>query len=388
MTISLKLGRWVGTQRGNKFKNLLSQNQIDRFESLPGWSWDALTDQWEEGFEQLKSYIKQSGNANVSQRYITHDFNLGSWVSTQRSNKLKNLLNQDRIERLEALPGWYWNVLAGQKEANFEHLQAYVKLYGNSRVPQKYVTSDGFKLGFWISHQRNDKAKNILSQDQIERFEALPGWSWDAYTGQWEEGFEQLQSYVTEHGNARVPNSYLSLDGFKLGFWVGRQRKYKTENNLSQDQIKRLEAVPSWSWSIFTDKLEANFEQLQSYVKQHGNARVPASHVSLDGFKLGSWVSVQRKNKLNNLLNQKQIERFEALPGWSWNILINQWEEGFEQLQSYVKEHGSARVPESYVSLGGLNLGLWVGTQRRNKAKKSLSQDRIERLEVLPGWVW
>jgi len=384
----LKLGRWVGTQRSNKLKNLLSQDQINRFEALPGWSWDVLTYQWEEGFEQLKFYVKEFGNANVSQRYVTSDFNLGTWVSTQRINKLKNLLNQDRIERLEALPGWYWNILAGQQEANFEQLQSYLKQYGNARVPQKYVSPDGFKLGSWVSHQRSDKAKNFLNQDQIARYEALPGWSWDAFTGQWEEGFEQLQSYVNEHDNARVPNSYVSIDGFKLGFWVGRQRKYKTENNLSQDQIKRLEAVPSWSWSIFTDKLEANFEQLQSYVMEYGNARISASYVSLDGFKLGSWVSVQRKNKSNNYLSQDQIARFEAIPGWSWDILMAQWEERFEQLQSYVKEHGNARVPNSYISLDGIKLGFWVGTQRKNKLKNILSQDRLACLEALQGWTW
>jgi len=98
---------------------------------------DALTDQWEEGFEHLKFYVKEFCNASVSQRYVTSDFNLGTWVSTQRINKLKNLLNQDRIERLEALPRWYWNMLAGQQEANFEQLQSYLKQYGNARVPQK-----------------------------------------------------------------------------------------------------------------------------------------------------------------------------------------------------------------------------------------------------------
>ena len=314
----LQLGRWIGTQRSNKFKNLLSQSQIQRLETLPGWSWDALTDQWEDGFEHLKSYVKQFGNATVSQRYVTPDFNLGSWVSTQRSNKLKNLLNQDRIERLEALPGWYWNVLAGQQLANFEQLLIYVKQHGNSRVPQKYISPDGFKLGSWLSHQRSDKAKNILSQVQVDRFEALPGWSWDAFTGQWDEGFELLQSYVAEHGNARVPNNYVSLNGFKLGFWVGRQRKYKAENNLSQDQISRLEKVPCWSWSILTDKFEANFEQLQEYVTEYGNAMVPASYVSHDGFKLGSWVSVQRKSKSNNCLSNERVARFETLQGWSW----------------------------------------------------------------------
>ena len=129
----------------------------------------------------------------------------------------------------------------------------------------------------------------------------------------------QLQSYQKESGNSKVPNSYVSLDGFKLGFWVGRQRKYKTDNKLNQDQINRLEAIPGWSWDVFMDRLEKNFEQLHSYVKQYGNSRVPATYVSLDGFKLGSWVSVQRKNNSNNLLTQDQIDRFEVIPGWIWS---------------------------------------------------------------------
>ena len=85
------------------------------------------------------------------------------------------------------------------------------------RFPLKYVTPDGFKLGSWVSNQRKNKSKNLLSQDRIERLEALPGWSWDPFTEQWEEAFEQLQSYVNQHGNARVPNSYVTPDGFKLG---------------------------------------------------------------------------------------------------------------------------------------------------------------------------
>ena len=62
--------------------------------------------------------------------------------------------------------------------------------------PLHYVTPDGFKLGSWVSDQRKNKSKNLLSQDRIERLEALPGWSWDPFTEQWEEAFGQLQSYV------------------------------------------------------------------------------------------------------------------------------------------------------------------------------------------------
>ena len=151
----------------------------------------------------------------------------------------------------------------------------------------QHVTPDGFKLGNWVSDQRKNKSKNLLSQDRIERLEALPGWSWDPFTEQWEEAFEQLQSYVKQHGNASVPSNYVTPDGFKLGSWVSNQRKNKSKNLLSQDRIERLEALPGWSWDPFTEQWEEAFGQLQSYVKLHGNAKVPRNMSPLMVSNLG-----------------------------------------------------------------------------------------------------
>ena len=217
--------------------------------------------------------------------------NLGVGLAANASNKSKNLLSQDRVKRLEALPGWSWDLLTEQWEEAFEHLQSYVKLHGNARVPSSYVTPDGLKLGSWVKYQRKNKSKNLLSQDRIERLEALPGWSWDPFTEQWEEAFEHLQSYVKQYGNARVPSNYVTPDGFKLGSWVRNQRHNKSKNLLSQDRIKRLEALTGWSWDPINEQWEEAFEHLQSYVKQYGNARVPDDYVTPDGLKLGSWVS-------------------------------------------------------------------------------------------------
>lgn len=69
-----------------------------------------------------------------------------------------------------------------------------------------------------------------------------------------------------------------------------------------------------------TEQWEEGFEQLQSYVKLNGNASVPATHVTSDGIKLGTWVRSQRKNKYQNLVSQDRIERLEALPGWVWSF--------------------------------------------------------------------
>ncbi len=75
----------------------------------------------------------------------------------------------------------------------------------------------------------------------------------------------------------------------------------------------------------------------------------------------------------------------EALPGWSWDILEEHWNERFEYLKKYVQERGHARVPTN-LKYQNFNLGMWVGTQRRGKDK--LSPERIQLLEALPQWSW
>ena len=255
-------------------------------------------------------------------------------------------------------------------------------------VPVNYVTSNGFKLGTWVNNQRQGKSKNLLSQDRLERLEALPGWSWNPVAEQWEEAFEKLQSYVNQYGNARVPANHVTPDGLNLGAWVSGQRNRKSKNLLTQDRIERLEALPGWSWNPVTEQWEEAFEHLQSYVNKYGNAKVSYGYVNPEGFRLGRWVSHQRDNKTNNLLSQDRIERLEALPGWSWDPFTEQWEEAFEQLQSYVNKYGNARVNWKHITPDGFKLASWVSDQRKRKSKSLLSQDRIERLEALPGWVW
>ncbi|MEE7625239.1 Helicase associated domain protein [Methylobacter sp. Wu8] len=209
-------------------------------------------------------------------------------------------------------------------------MENYAQNHGNIKIPQRHITADGFSLGTWVSTQRQSKSKKLLSQDRVERLEALAGWSWDPITEQWEEAFEQLQSYVKLHGNARISANYVTPDGFNLGSWITTQRQNKSKNLTSLDRIERFEAIYGWSWDLLTEKWEEAFEQLQSYVKLNGDAKIPGLYVTSDGLKLGSWTATQRKNKSKNLLSQDRIERLEALSGWAWNPYAEQWEEGFE----------------------------------------------------------
>ena len=47
-------------------------------------------------------------------------------------------------------------------------------------MPHKTTSEDGYRLGQWVSDRRKDHAKGRLATDRVAKFEALPGWTWDA----------------------------------------------------------------------------------------------------------------------------------------------------------------------------------------------------------------
>jgi transcriptional regulator with XRE-family HTH domain len=69
-----------------------------------------------------------------------------------------------------------------------------------------------------------------------------------AHAEQWEEQFRQLLNYVRQHGDARVPRSYIAPDGGRLGAWVVEQHSRFARGMLDPDRSMRLEELPGWTW--------------------------------------------------------------------------------------------------------------------------------------------
>lgn len=66
------------------------------------------------------------------------------------------------------------------------------------------------------------------------------------------------------------------------------------------------------------------------------------------------------------------------------------WNAYYVQAEAYFEKNGNLRVPKSYVTEGGMNLGMWLSAQRRiyaGKAAGKLSAEQIQRLEAI-GMDW
>ena len=379
-----KLGYWVNSQRNDYTDGTLKSDRQRRLDSVPGWSWNTLTDQWEEGFSRLQDYIERYGHARVPHSYSIDGYRLGGWVSKQRDCNAKGSLDAERQRRLQNLPGWKWDPFVDQWEEGFSCLVEYVEHHGDARVPVSYKV-DGYKLGQWVSVQRHKHAKGIIDHDRERRLQNLPGWTWDPFVDQWEEGFSRLIEYIEHHGDARVPMS-CTVGGYQLGMWARTQRANHSEGTLEADRECRLQNVPGWTWGPKADLWEEGFDQLKAYVKRNGHARVPASY-AFNGYKLGHWVNNQRVKHDKGILDADRERRLEEVRGWTWYARADIWEESFNHLLRYVERHGHARVPASY-TVDGYRVGAWVSMQRYRHRKGILNADRERRLQDLPGWTW
>ena len=224
------LGKWVGDQRTKK--DTLSEEKRNKLNSL-GFGWNRYKDVWNTGFNFLMDYHAKHKHTLVPAREKFKGYNLGGWVSVQRTKK--DTLSEEKRNKLNSL-SFVWDGKEALWDAKFQPLKDYHSQYGHCLVTEeeKY---NGHSLGRWVALQR--KNRNTLSKKRLHKLNSL-GFVWDPLQYQWNKYFECLIAYHTENGHCLVPDQ-TKYNGLMLGGWVYRQRKNKMK--LSKENFDRLNGL-------------------------------------------------------------------------------------------------------------------------------------------------
>ncbi len=386
------LAYWVRYQRKNKVDGKLTADQICKLNAL-NFLWDAYEDIWYESYQHLVDFYKEFNHSRVEIKYVSPDgFNLGKWVNIQRKQGKDGSLPIERQKKLNLL-NFIWDPMEDDWKIGYEYLIVFYNKFKTCNVLFAYVNDAGYGLGGWVHNQRRMFLKNKLSKDRIEKLNAI-NFSWDPYAEQWEEGYNELVTYIDTYGDAQVPNSYKTEKGFSLGSWVTSQRNNLYRNTellkLTEEtkayRIAKLNKI-DFIWDPFSKAWNEAYELLLKHHKEYGNCDVPDKFKTSNGYSLGAWAFKQRKIK--NTLSKDQIDRLNLI-NFVWDKVSYDeiWESNYIEALNYFDKTKSLKLEHADKSGEAKKLYKWFTKQRVKYKSGKLSIEHIKKLESLPGWFW
>jgi len=225
-------------------------------EALPDWVWNCLDAAFEDFKMEMETYVAKTGTSRVPSDHVTSTgYKLGMALNRFRRGKMRDGKSDkaDREAWAESLPHWAWNCLDATFETFKSEMETYVAKTGTSRVPMRYITSTGYKLGTALTSFRQGVMRDGKS-DKAERetwSEALPFWTWNCLDAAFESFKMEMETYVAKTGTSRVPMRYITSTGYKLGMALNSFRQGQMRNGKS-DKAEReawAESLPHWLWN-------------------------------------------------------------------------------------------------------------------------------------------
>lgn len=379
------------TRAGSKTPGFRQERPMQQTYRLYGKLRREMEARWEVLCQAAAAAAAKEGTLELPRSYTIHSgVPVGKWLELQRqvqAGQRPGRLTAEQAAKLEKL-GIRWNHrLEAAWEKGFVSAQKYRTEHGDLLVPVRYRDKNDFALGEWIVYNRQRYLGGNLTQNRIERLEAI-GMVWSTSNDLWEQNYAAATQYYLEHGDLEVPIKYETPSGFGLGVWLGAQRAAHKAGELPQEQVERLDAL-GMDWTNRNDrKWMSLYDVAAAYYHEHGNLNVPSEYVTPDGVLLGKWVARQRYAYLNPDRSSARVtpERKALLDklGMVWEK-YDPWQERYDLALAYKTEHGDLEIPSVYKTADGVWLGSWVSRQRQalNSGSSALSSERRKLLRIL-----
>lgn len=400
---TLKLNRWILTQRQAKNRGKLSETRVNALNEI-GFVWQKkarrtgsgiplprrekilITRSWGEMCSELVEFFKLHGHCNVPDNQTSQPA-LARWVVMQRRAKKLDHLTPEQVSRMDEI-GFAWSPHDGGWDSMFVQLLEHMRPMHNGKRRDIPVSEE---LKRWILTQRQARKRGELEPEREKRLNSIR-FEWEPFASRWAKMFAELKQFHGEYGHCRVPAGWPKNQ--TLANWVGVQRARKIDGKLSDERQASLDSLGfTWRVGEFTGTQSPQepwgkmLERLIAFHSEHGHSQVP--QVYQKDQKLGWWVTTQRQNRRKGRLADAQIGALDRL-GFNWSPfgLMNskdRWQVMFTGLKAFREQTGHCRVPAGWKE--NRQLANWVAVQRRQFKLAALSRERIDLLESI-GFDW
>jgi superfamily II DNA or RNA helicase len=316
------LGRWVAYQRICKSEGRLSELRINRLNNLGfNWDWQSLKakETWMKFYRELENYAREHDNPHVPTRWPSNT-KLANWVWIQRQRRKGTykpngkdfvLLSAEQISLLDKLG--FWDARVDKWAERFDQLKRFKEKYGHCEVAR--VKGEDSELSEWASIQRSRNSSGKLQTEQKAKMDSI-GFPWaseDKIEVKWQEMYEQLKTYHSEHGDTDVPGRW--KENPKLATWVATQRARKKQGDLSDEQIQLLDKL-GFTWkSRDRGTWEDRLAEVVVFKAKYGHCKIPMPFP--ENPKLGHFVNSMRTQHNAGKLSPERVAKLEA-HGFVW----------------------------------------------------------------------
>lgn len=260
-----QLGYWAGNQQMKYKRKTLSQERIDRLESI-GFEWIKdyrcvwtedrdnayLEKQWMENYQALVDYYNEHGHSIVPNTFVEgKNESFGRWIRSQRTAFAEKRLTRERRKLLDRVNFVYQIDATDAKRSLFQRqwdemldkLVAFQVKHGPFRVPG--TGDDGYKdLYWWVVSQKGQR--RTMDPQRAQRLDNIGFWqSRPAFHKRcWEARLRQLKRFKNRFGTTVVA----STQNLQLANWTRNQRYLKTKGELDSDRERRLTSM-GFEWT-------------------------------------------------------------------------------------------------------------------------------------------
>ncbi|ASY37023.1 helicase associated domain-containing protein [Streptomyces sp. CLI2509] len=329
-----------------------------------------------------------------------HDESLGVDLDSQRASMVSGEERLPSKISVEMPPGTD-NALLQELKAlavkqttsswwsGYGHAAIYQEQHGDLAVPSEYETVSGFHLGRWIINARQHWRKGWLSDERVAALERI-GMVFDRTKERelpWRKLLDEMERYRAVHGDAAVPQSYVSPTGYALGSKINTTRQHTSVPGWVRESLDALGMV----WNARDLEWQRLVDACMAYRTEHGHLNVPQTYVTADGYTLGVRLYNRAQRARRGELDAAELRTLEEL-GWLAHTRSDkQWSEFLAACDRYVTVHGSlATASTEYVDDTGYFLGDRIAYYRRLAAargQRQLSDERRAALEAR-GMIW